>query len=189
MESQMKAMVYHKYGSPDVLHLTEVEKPAPKDDEVLIKVAAVSVNRSDWENLTGKPLYARIGGLLKPRHHILGSDIAGRVERAGRTSRQFHPGDEVFGHIVTYTGGFAEYVCVPEQALALKPARMTFEEVAAIPEAGFIALQGIRDTFPDCTPGTLDEEQKNTSPGASTKSNHYLCFRGRFETSHEACLL
>ncbi|HKF37662.1 MAG TPA: NAD(P)-dependent alcohol dehydrogenase, partial [Ktedonobacteraceae bacterium] len=113
--------------------------------EVLIKVHAVSVNRSDWENLRGKPLYARIGGLLKPAHHILGSDIAGRVERAGRTIRQFHPGDEVFGHIVTYTGGFAEYVCVPESALAPKPASMTFEEVAAIPEAGLIALQGIRD--------------------------------------------
>jgi NADPH:quinone reductase-like Zn-dependent oxidoreductase len=144
-DSHMKAVVYHVYGSPDVLHLTEVAKPVPKDDEVLIKVAAVSLNRSDWENLTGKPLYARIGGLLKPRHQILGSDIAGRVELAGRTVRQFHPGDEVFGHISSYTGGFAEYVCVPEQALAPKPASMTFEEVAAFPEAGLIALQGIRD--------------------------------------------
>ncbi len=141
----VKAAVYTQYGLPDVLHIEEVAKPTPKDDEVLIKVAAVSVNRSDRENLTGKPLYARIGGLLKPRHQILGSDIAGRVEMAGRNITQFHPGDEVFGHILTYTGGFAEYVCVPEQALALKPASMTFEEVAAIPEAGLIALQGIRD--------------------------------------------
>ena len=141
----MKAIVYHEYGSPDVLHLTEVEKPVPKDDEVLIKVHAVSLNRSDWENLRGKPLYARTGGLLKPRHQILGSDIAGRVEMAGRNTRQFQPGDEVFGHILRYTGGFAEYVCVPEKALARKPASMTFEEVAAIPEAAFIALQGIRD--------------------------------------------
>ena len=144
-DSHMKAVVYHVYGSPDVLQFEEVAKPVPKDDEVLIKVAAVSLNRSDWENLTGKPLYARIGGLLKPRHQILGSDIAGRVELAGRTVRQFHPGDEVFGHISSYTGGFAEYVCVPEQALAPKPASMTFEEVAALPEAGLIALQGIRD--------------------------------------------
>lgn len=144
-DSYMKAIVYHEYGSPDVLHLTEVEKPAPKDDEVLIKVAVVSVNRSDWENLTGKPLYARIGGLLKPRHQILGSDIAGRVEMAGKNIRQFRPGDEVFGHILTYTGGFAEYVCVPEKALAPKPASLTFEEAAAIPEAALIALQGIRD--------------------------------------------
>ncbi len=141
----MKAVVYTQYGLPEVLHLTEVATPIPKDNEVLIKVAAVSVNRSDWENLTGKPLYARIGGLLKPRHLILGSDIAGRVELAGSNIRHFHPGDEVFGHILSYTGGFAEYVCVPEQALALKPASMTFEEVAAIPEAGLIALQGLRD--------------------------------------------
>jgi len=141
----VKAVVYTQYGLPEVLHLTEVATPIPKDNEVLIKVAAVSVNRSDWENLTGKPLYARIGGLLKPRHLILGSDIAGRVELAGSNIRHFHPGDEVFGHILSYTGGFAEYVCVPEQALALKPASMTFEEVAAIPEAGLIALQGLRD--------------------------------------------
>jgi len=136
----VKAVVYTEYGPPHVLQIKEVAKPTPTDDEVLIKVQAVSVNRSDWEGLRGKPLYARIGGLLKPRHHI-----AGRVERAGRTIRHFHPGDEVFGHIVTYTGGFAEYVCVPESALAPKPASMTFEEVAAIPEAGLIALQGIRD--------------------------------------------
>src|SRR5712692_9910252 len=141
----MKAIVYHEYGSPDVLQLTEVEKPAPKDDEVLIKVQAVSVNRSDWEGLRGKPLYARIGGLLKPRHQILGSDIAGRVEMAGRNIRRFQPGDEVFGDVLVYMGGFAEYVCARERALALKPASMTFEEAAAIPQAAVIALQGVRD--------------------------------------------
>jgi NADPH:quinone reductase-like Zn-dependent oxidoreductase len=108
----MKAIVYTKYGPPEVLQLAEVEKPAPKDDEVLIKIHAVSVNRSDWEGLTGKPLYARIGGLLKPRHPILGSDIAGRVEKVGRNHRQFQPGDEVFGDILGRLGGFAEYVCV-----------------------------------------------------------------------------
>jgi len=144
-DTQMRAIVYHEYGSPDVLHLTEVEKPAPKDDEVLIKVHAVSVNASDWEGLRGKPLYARIGGLLKPRHQILGSDIAGRVEMAGRNIRRFQPGDEVFGDISGRMGGFAEYVCARERALALKPASMTFEEVAAIPQAAVIALQGIRD--------------------------------------------
>jgi NADPH:quinone reductase-like Zn-dependent oxidoreductase len=141
----VKAVVHTEYGPPDVLQIKEVAKPTPTDDEVLIKVAAASVNRSDWENLIGKPLYARIGGLLKPRHQILGSDIAGRVEMAGKNIRQFHPGDEVFGHILTYTGGFAEYVCVPEKALALKPASLTFEEAAAIPEAALIALRGIRD--------------------------------------------
>ena len=141
----MKAIVYTKYGPPDVLELKEVAKPTPTDDEVLIKVQAVSVNRSDWEGLRGKPLYARIGGLLKPRHQILGSDIAGRVEMAGRNNRQFQPGDEVFGDILGRMGGFAEYVCARGRALALKPASMTFEEAAAIPQAAVIALQGIRD--------------------------------------------
>jgi NADPH:quinone reductase-like Zn-dependent oxidoreductase len=141
----MKAIVYTKYGPPEVLQLKEVAKPTPKDDEVLIKVQAASVNRSDWEGLRGKPLYARIGGLLRPRHHILGSDIAGRVEMAGRSVRRFQPGDEVFGDILTSLGGFAEYVCARESALAPKPASMTFEEAAAIPQAAVIALQGIRD--------------------------------------------
>jgi NADPH:quinone reductase-like Zn-dependent oxidoreductase len=141
----MKAIVYHQYGSPDVLKLEEVAKPTPGDDEVLIKVHAVSVNRSDWEGLTGKPLYARIGGLLKPRHQILGSDVAGRVEAAGRSIRQFQPGDAVFGEMLGYSGGFAEYVCAREKRLVLKPASMTFEEAAAIPQAAVIALQGIRD--------------------------------------------
>jgi NADPH:quinone reductase-like Zn-dependent oxidoreductase len=141
----MKAIVYEKYGSPDVLHLAEVEKPSPTDDEVLIKVYAVSVNGSDREGLIGKPLYARMGGLLKPGHHILGSDIAGRVEAVGKTNSEFKPGDEVFGEIPGYGGGFAEYVCTHGRTLALKPAGLTFEEAAAIPQAGVIALQGIRD--------------------------------------------
>jgi NADPH:quinone reductase-like Zn-dependent oxidoreductase len=141
----MKAIVHTKYGPPEVLQLKEVPKPIPRDDEVLIKVQAVSVNRSDWEGLRGKPLYARIGGLLRPRHQILGSDIAGRVEMAGRNVRRFRPGDEVFGDILGRLGGFAEYVCARESALALKPASMTFGEAAAIPQAAVIALQGIRD--------------------------------------------
>jgi NADPH:quinone reductase-like Zn-dependent oxidoreductase len=141
----MKAIVYQEYGSPGVLKLEEVEKPAPKDNEVLIKVHAVSVNRSDWEGLRGKPLYARMGGLRKPGHPILGSDIAGRVEIAGRNIKQFQTGDEVFGEVPGYHGGFAEYVCASEKTLARKPAGLTFEEVAAIPQAGVIALQGIRD--------------------------------------------
>ena len=141
----MKAIVRHEYGSPDVLKLEEVQKPTPTDDEVLIKVQAVSVNRSDWEGLIGKPLYARIGGLRRPGHQILGSDIAGRVEMAGRNIREFQPGDEVFGESPGYHGGFAEYVCAPEKTLARKPAGMTFEVAAAIPQAGVIALQGIRD--------------------------------------------
>jgi NADPH:quinone reductase-like Zn-dependent oxidoreductase len=140
----MKAIVYHNYGSPDVLKLEEIEKPTPTDDEVLVKVHAVSVNRSDWEGLRGEP-FVRIGGLLKPRHRILGSDIAGRVEMAGRNHRQFQPGDEVFGEMWDYHGGFAEYVCTRGRAWALKPASLTFEQAAAIPQAAVIALQGIRN--------------------------------------------
>jgi NADPH:quinone reductase-like Zn-dependent oxidoreductase len=140
----MKAVVYTAYGPPDRLHLTEVATPTPADDEVLIKVQAVSVNRSDWESLTGKPFYARILWPLKPLSHILGSDIAGRVERAGRNHSQFHPGDEVFGEMSLYHGGFAEYVCTDGTAWALKPPKLTFEQAAAIPQAGVIALQGIR---------------------------------------------
>src|SRR6186997_1476540 len=118
----MKAIVYTEYGSPDVLQLKEVAKPIPTDDEILIKIHAVSVNRSDWEGLIGKPLYARFGGLFKPSRQILGSDIAGRVERACRNNQQFQPGDEVFGDILVHMGGFAEYVCVRGNTLALKPA-------------------------------------------------------------------
>ena len=101
----MKAIVYHEYGSPDVLNLEEVEKPAPTDDEILIKIHAVSVNRSDWEGLRGKPLYARIGGLRKPSNKILGSDVAGRVEMVGNNNKEFQPGDEVFGEMGDYHGG------------------------------------------------------------------------------------
>jgi NADPH:quinone reductase-like Zn-dependent oxidoreductase len=142
----MNAVVYTAYGPPDGLHLTEVATPTPRDDEVLIKVQAVSVNRSDWEHLTGKPLYARFHGLRKPKRgsRILGSDIAGRVERVGRNHRQFHAGDDVFGEMWLYHGGFAEYVCTDGSAWALKPPSLTFEQAAAIPQAGVIALQGIR---------------------------------------------
>jgi len=141
----MKAIVYHEYGSPDVLKLEEVQKPTPADNQLLIKVQAVSINRSDWEGLVGKPLYARMGGLLKPKDRILGSDIAGTVEAVGKDVKKFKLGDEVFGLMLNYGGGFAEYACKSEKALALKPAGMTFEAAAAIPQAAFIALQGIRE--------------------------------------------
>lgn len=141
----MKAIVRHEYGSPDVLKLEEVQKPTPADNELLIKVYAVSINGSDWESLIGRPLYVRIGGLFKPGTKILGSDIAGIVEAVGKDVQQFKPGDEVFGLMLNYGDGFAEYACTSEKALILKPASMTFEEAAAIPQAAFIALQGIRD--------------------------------------------
>jgi NADPH:quinone reductase-like Zn-dependent oxidoreductase len=141
----MKAIVRTEYGSADVLQLTEVERPTPTDDEILIKIHAVSINGSDREGLIGKPLYARLGGLRKPGYPILGSDIAGRVEVVGKSNTQFKPGDEVFGEIPGYHGGFAEYVCTRGTTLVLKPASMTFEEAAAIPQAGVIALQGMRE--------------------------------------------
>ena len=140
----MKAIVCTEYGSPDVLQLKEVEKPTPKEDEALVRVHAASLNAADFEMLRGT-WSARFGGLLKPRHKILGSDIAGRIEAVGRNVTQFQPGDEVFGDLSECGfGAFAEYVCVPENALRLKPASMTFEEAAAVPSAGVVALQNLR---------------------------------------------
>ena len=140
----MKAVVYETYGSPDVLRFTELEKPIPKDDQALIKVHAVSINGSDKENLVGRPMYARMGGLFKPRNKILGSDIAGRVEAVGKDHTGFKLGDEVFGELPGYHGGFAEYVCTQGKTLALKPSSLTFEQAAAIPQGGVIALNGIQ---------------------------------------------
>jgi NADPH:quinone reductase-like Zn-dependent oxidoreductase len=128
-----------------VLRLTDVDTPAPGDGQVLVKVHAVSLNASDWEVLRGKPLYSRIGGPFRPRHHILGSDVAGRVAATGRNATRFKPGDDVFADILSHMGGFAEYVCVPQTVLARMPAGMTYEQAAALPQAGAIAWQGIRD--------------------------------------------
>jgi NADPH:quinone reductase-like Zn-dependent oxidoreductase len=141
----VKAVVYTRYGPPAVLRLTDVDTPVPRGDEVLVKVHAVSLNGSDWETLRGKPLYSRIGGPFRPRHHILGSDIAGRVAATGPEATLFRPGEEVFADILSYMGGFAEYACVPQSALSRMPAGMTYEDAAALPQAGAIALQGIRD--------------------------------------------
>jgi NADPH:quinone reductase-like Zn-dependent oxidoreductase len=139
----MKAVVYTEYGLPDVLRVTDVDRPEPADDEVLVKVCAVSLNLSDWEALRGRPAYARIGGLRRPRRQVLGSDIAGRVEAVGGRVTRFRPGDDVFADILDTLGGFAEYVRVREGVLAPMPAGMTYEEAAALPQAGAIALQGI----------------------------------------------
>jgi NADPH:quinone reductase-like Zn-dependent oxidoreductase len=140
----MKAVVYYTYGSPDVLKCEEIEKPTAGDHEVLIKVHAASVNPLDSYFMRG-PLFflPMIGGLLKPKHKVLGCDIAGRVEAVGRHVKQFQPGDEVFGG--KGVGGFAEYVCAAEDKLALKPANISFEDAAAVPVAAITALQGLRD--------------------------------------------
>lgn len=143
----MKAIVRHTYGSPDVLELTEVETPTPKDDEVLIKVQAASVNAADWRMLRADPFLARLDvGLLKPRNKILGFDVAGTVEAAGSAVKRFQPGDAVFGNLYDLRGGaFAEYVAAPERLLVRKPANLTFEQAAAVPMAAVTALRGLRE--------------------------------------------
>jgi NADPH:quinone reductase-like Zn-dependent oxidoreductase len=139
----MKAIVYTQYGSPDVLQLTEVEKPTPADEEVLIKIHAASVNPLDWHFMRGTPYLVRIiAGLRKPKVTRLGVDVAGRVEAVGRKVTQFKPGDEVFG---TCRGAFAEHVCASENKLALKPENSSFEDAAAVPVAAITALLGLRD--------------------------------------------
>jgi NADPH:quinone reductase-like Zn-dependent oxidoreductase len=159
----MKAIVYHKYGPPDVLELKEVEKPVPADNQVLVRVQAASVNYGNLVLLKGEPFLARLFfGPLKPKYSIPGGDIAGRVEAVGKSVKQFQPGDEVFGDLSGCGwGGFAEYVSVPEHVLAPKPSHLTFEEAAAVPMAAVTALQSIRDK------GKIKPGQKVLIYGAS----------------------
>ncbi|MBX3080567.1 MAG: NAD(P)-dependent alcohol dehydrogenase [Anaerolineae bacterium] len=143
----MKAIIYTQYGSPDVLQLKDIEKPAPKDNEVLVKIQAASANALDWHFMRAAPFLARLeNGLFKPKVTKLGADIAGRVEAVGKGVTQFQVGDEVFGDIwLNGLGGFAEYGCTREDTLVLKPAKVSFEEAAAVPLAALTALQGLRD--------------------------------------------
>lgn len=144
----MKAIIYEKYGPPEaVLELKEIEKPAPKENEGLVKIIAASVNFTDWAFVQGKPVLSRLRtGLLKPKHKILGTDIAGRVEAVGKNVTGINPGDEVFAEIGHYGyRAFAEHVSVPRKALVIKPANISFEEAAAVPQAAVTALQGLRD--------------------------------------------
>jgi NADPH:quinone reductase-like Zn-dependent oxidoreductase len=138
----VKAVVYDRYGGPDVLRVEDVPMPSPAAEQVLVKVAATSINLSDWECLRGSPFYARLGGLRTPKCPTLGSDIAGRVEAVGTDVTRFQPGDEVYGDNLQLMGGFAQYAVAAESSLALKPARLTFAEASTIPQAGAIALQG-----------------------------------------------
>ena len=140
----MKAVVYDRYGSPDVLRVEDVALPSPAAGQVRVKVAATSLNLSDWECLTGRPGYARIGGLRSPAHRTLGSDIAGVVDEIGDDVTGFGIGDEVYGDNLALMGGFAEYALAPESVLIRKPAGLTFAEASTIPQAGAIALQGTR---------------------------------------------
>ncbi len=157
----MRAIVYTEYGPPDVLQFTEVAKPTPKDDEVLIRIRAASVNPFDWVSMRGTPYFVRIRfglGLRKPKDTRLGRDVAGQVEAVGRNVTQFKPGDAVFG---ACRGAFAEYVCAIEDRLALKPANISFEDAAAVPVAAISALQGLRDK------GRIQLGQKVLVDGAS----------------------
>lgn len=144
----MRAVVQHRYGSPDEIGLGELPRPEPAEGEVLVKVRAASLNGSDRENLAGSPFYARLGGLRAPRKPVPGSDVAGVVEAVGSAVTEYAPGDEVFGELLGYRGGLAEYVATPPALLARKPARLSFVDAAAIPQAGCIALKataGIKD--------------------------------------------
>ncbi len=155
----MKAIVYHDYGSPDVLQLEETEDPIAGDNEVLIKVRAASVNPLDWHFMRGTPYIVRtVAGLRKPKLNRLGVDVAGLVEAVGTNATQLKPGDEVFG---TCRGAFAEYVCASESKLSIKPNNVTFEQAAAVPIAAFTALQGLRDK------GKIQRGQKVLINGAA----------------------
>ncbi|YCA46202.1 NAD(P)-dependent alcohol dehydrogenase (plasmid) [Bacillus sp. JZ8] len=159
----MKAIVCNKYGSPDVLELKEIKKPFPTENQILVKVHSASLNFGNLVLLKGKPFLARFAfGLTRPRYSIPGGDIAGKVEAVGKDVKLFQVGDEVFGDLSGCGwGGFAEYVTVPEHALALKPANISFEEAAATPMAGVTALQGLRDK------GKITSGQKVLVYGAS----------------------
>ena len=157
----MRAIVSEQYGRPDILQLKEVDKPTPKEGEVLVKVHAASVNAYDWHLLTADIFLVRMmgGGLLKPKFSIPGADVAGIVESVGSDVEQFRPGDEVYGEISH--GSFAEYVAGSVKGLAPKPANLTFEEAAAVPMAAVTALQGLRDE------GHIQAGQKVLVQGAS----------------------
>jgi NADPH:quinone reductase-like Zn-dependent oxidoreductase len=159
----VKAMVFHRYGPPDVLKLEEVPRPPLGDDEVLVKVHAVGLNAADWHLLRGDPFLLRLNyGLRRPKITILGADVAGVVEAVGKNVTRFRPGEAVFGDLSGCGfGGFAEYVRAPESALAPKPAGVTFEQAAATPMAAVTALQGLRDK------GGIQPGQKVLIHGAS----------------------
>jgi NADPH:quinone reductase-like Zn-dependent oxidoreductase len=154
----VNAIVYTKHGPPDILELEEVERPTPKDNEALVRVHAASLNAADVEFLRGV-FWSRIFELQIPKPRILGSDVAGRVEAVGRNVERFQPGDEIWGDLsLLGYGAFAEYVCVPEEALRRKPAGMTFEEAAAVPTAGCNALQSLRGAAPSSASLILSDE-------------------------------
>jgi NADPH:quinone reductase-like Zn-dependent oxidoreductase len=162
-ERTMKAIVYHEYGSPNVLGLEDIDKPLIKDNEALVRVHAASVNRLDWHLVRGSPYISRLqAGLRKPKDSVLGADVAGQVETVGKHITKFQPGDEVFGSLFGHGfGAFAEYVSVSDDLLELKPANLSFDQAAAVPVAALTALQGLRDH------GRIEPGQKVLIIGAS----------------------
>ena len=154
----MKAIIRTRYGPPDVLQFAEMEKPTPKDNEVLIRLCAASVNPLDLFTMRGAPLIRFIPGLRKPKDKRIGVDVAGQVEAVGRKVTQFKPGDDVFG---VCRGAFAEYACATEDKLARKPANISFEDAAAVPVAAITVLQGLRDK------GRIQQGQRVLVDGAS----------------------
>jgi NADPH:quinone reductase-like Zn-dependent oxidoreductase len=161
----MRAIICPKYGSPDVLQLRDMVKPVPQEDEVLIQIHAASLNSRDLRMLRANPVFMRLmpGGLFRPKNKILGADLAGRIEAVGRLIKQFQPGDEVFGFLpsATIRGTFAEYVCARENLITMKPANLTFEQAAAVPEAALTALQALRNN------GNIQPGQQVLINGAS----------------------
>jgi NADPH:quinone reductase-like Zn-dependent oxidoreductase len=165
----MKAFLYEAYGPPERLRMAEVDKPVPDADEVLVEVLGASVNPADWHSMRGKPLFSRLTlGLLGPKHKILGVDVAGRVETVGSGVTTVKPGDEVYANLLDHGyGGFAEYVSVPADGVALKPANLSFEKAAAVPMAAVTALQGLRHH------GEIQPGQKVLINGASGGVGHF----------------
>ena len=165
----MKAFLWERYGPPETLRMAEVEKPTPEAGEALVKVLGVSINPADWHSLRAKPAFSRLTlGLLRPKHRILGVDLAGQVEAVGSGAARFKPGDEVYANLLDHGyGAFAEYASVPAEVMALKPANLSFEEAAAVPMAAVTALQGLRHH------GPIRPNEKVLVNGASGGVGHY----------------
>jgi NADPH:quinone reductase-like Zn-dependent oxidoreductase len=165
----MKAFLWERYGPPETLRMAEVEKPTPEAGEALVKVLGVSINPADWHSLRAKPAFSRLTlGLLRPKHRILGVDLAGQVEAVGSGATRFKPGDEVYANLLDHGyGAFAEYASVPAEVMALKPANLSFEEAAAVPMAAVTALQGLRHH------GPIRPNEKVLVNGASGGVGHY----------------
>jgi NADPH:quinone reductase-like Zn-dependent oxidoreductase len=172
----MKAIIQFQYGSPDVLTLEEVERPVIGDNDVLLRVRAAAVNPLDWHNVRGLPYPLRIGnGLIKPKSRVLGVDSAGYIEAIGRNVQHFRPGDEVFGFC---KGAFAEYACAGADRLVAKPARLTFEQAAALPVAALTALQALRDA------GRIQPAQRVLIVGASGGVGTFAVQLGKWCGAH-----